>query len=147
MEKEEKLLIKRIEQLMVSKFRLLEGNTFELVAEFTKYKYKCSQPNNTEEINHMRMVIHGTGDWIFIIVVDNRISEEFTGNGLDNLLKCLVDRLFKMGIQYNIIYNAYELTDEIKYDIIKMSRRGKTTREIKKYLDDICEGAGDDKFS
>lgn len=147
MKKEEKLLIKQIEELMVSKFRILGDDSLELVAEFTKYKYKCTEPKNAEEMNHMRIVIRDTNDWVFIIVVDNRISEEFTGSGLDNLLKCLINRLFKMGIKYNIIYNEYELPDEVKYEVIKMSRMGKTTGQIKEYLEDLCEGDGDGKFS
>lgn len=147
MKKENKLLINQIEDLMVSKFKSMDDCTLEMVAEFTKYKYKCKEPNITDDINYIRVIIENGDRWAFIIMVDNKVSEEFTGNGLDNLLSCLINRLFKMGIKYGIIYNDYELDESAKYEIIKRSRKGQTTGQIKKYLDEIYEDDEDGRFS
>lgn len=147
MKKEKQLLIGQIEELMVSKFKQMDDCTLELVAEFTKYKYKCKEPKNADLGNYIRVIVKDTDNWAFIIMVNNNVSEEFTGKGLDNLLNALVNRLFKMGIKYEIIYNEYELDQSSKYDIIKRSRRGQTTGQIKTYLDEIYEDDDDGKFN
>lgn len=147
MKKEKQLLISKIEELMMSKFKQMDDCTLELVAEFTKYKYKCKEPKNIDLGNYIRVIIKDTDDWAFIIMVNNKVSEEFTGRGLDDLLNTLVNRLFKMGIKYGIIYNEYELDQSSKYEIIKRSRRGQTTGQIKTYLDEIYEDGNDGKFN
>lgn len=147
MKKEKQLLIGQIEELMVSKFKQMDDCTLELVAEFTKYKYKCKEPKNIDLGNYIRVIVRDTDDWAFIIMVNNKVSEEFTGKGLDNLLNSVINRLFKMGIKYKIIYNEYELDQSSKYEIIKRSRRGQTTGQIKTYLDEIYEDDNDDKFN
>lgn len=147
MKKEKQLLIGQIEELMVSKFKQMDDCTLELVAEFTKYKYKCKEPKNIDLGNYIRVIVRDTDDWAFIIMVNNKVSEEFTGKGLDNLLNSVINRLFKMGIKYEIIYNEYELDQSSKYEIIKRSRRGQTTGQIKTYLDKIYEDDNDDKFN
>lgn len=147
MKKEKQLLIGQIEELMVSKFKQMDDCTLELVAEFTKYKYKCKEPKNIDLGNYIRVIVRDTDDWAFIIMVNNKVSEEFTGKGLDNLLNSVINRLFKMGIKYEIIYNEYELDQSSKYEIIKRSRRGQTTGQIKTYLDEIYEDDNDDKFN
>lgn len=147
MKKEKQLLIGQIEELMVSKFKQMDDCTLELVAEFTKYKYKCKEPKNTNLGNYIRVIVRDIDDWAFIIMVNNKVSEEFTGKGLDNLLNSVINRLFKMGIKYEIIYNEYELDQSSKYEIIKLSRRGQTTGQIKTYLDEIYEDDNDDKFN
>ena len=147
MKKEKQLLIGQIEELMVSKFKQMDDCTIELVAEFTKYKYKCKEPKNIDLGNYIRVIVRDTDDWAFIIMVNNKVSEEFTGKGLDNLLNSVINRLFKMGIKYEIIYNEYELDQSSKYEIIKRSRRGQTTGQIKTYLDEIYEDDNDDKFN
>lgn len=147
MKKEKQLLIDQIEELMVSKFKQMDDCTLELVAEFTKYKYKCKELKNIDLGNYIRVIVRDTDDWAFIIMVNNKVSEEFTGKGLDNLLNSVINRLFKMGIKYEIIYNEYELDQSSKYEIIKRSRRGQTTGQIKTYLDEIYEDDNDDKFN
>lgn len=147
MKKEKQLLIGQIEELMVSKFKQMDDCTLELVAEFTKYKYKCKEPKNIDLGNYIRVIVRDTDDWAFIIMVNNKVSEKFTGKGLDNLLNSVINRLFKMGIKYEIIYNEYELDQSSKYEIIKRSRRGQTTGQIKTYLDEIYEDDNDDKFN
>lgn len=147
MKKEKQLLIGQIEELMVSKFKQMDDCTLELVAEFTKYKYKCKEPKNIDLGNYIRVIVRDTNDWAFIIMVNNKVSEKFTGKGLDNLLNSVINRLFKMGIKYEIIYNEYELDQSSKYAIIKRSRRGQTTGQIKTYLDEIYEDDNDDKFN
>ena len=147
MKKEKQLLIGQIEELMVSKFKQMDDCTLELVAEFTKYKYKCKEPKDIDLGNYIRVIVRDTDDWAFIIMVNNKVSEEFTGKGLDNLLNSVINRLFKMGIKYEIIYNEYELDQSSKYEIIKRSRRGQTTGQIKTYLDEIYEDDNDDKFN
>lgn len=147
MKKEKQLLIGQIEELMMSKFKQMDDCTLELVAEFTKYKYKCKEPKNIDLGNYIRVIVRDTDDWAFIIMVNNKVSEEFTGKGLDNLLNSVINRLFKMGIKYEIIYNEYELDQSSKYEIIKRSRRGQTTGQIKTYLDEIYEDDNDDKFN
>lgn len=147
MKKEKQLLIGQIEELMVSKFKQMDDCTLELVAEFTKYKYKCKEPKNIDLGNYIRVIVRDTNDWAFIIMVNNKVSEEFTGKGLDNLLNSAINRLFKMGIKYEIIYNEYELDQSSKYEIIKRSRRGQTTGQIKTYLDEIYEDDNYDKFN
>ena len=147
MKKEKQLLIGQIEELMVSKFKQMDDCTLELVAEFTKYKYKCKEPKNIDLGNYIRVIVRDTDDWAFIIMVNNKVSEEFTGKGLDNLLNSVINRLFRVGIKYEIIYNEYELDQSSKYEIIKRSRRGQTTGQIKTYLDEIYEDDNDDKFN
>lgn len=147
MKKEKQLLIGQIEELMVSKFKQMDDCTLELLAEFTKYKYKCKEPKNIDLGSYIRVIVRDTDDWAFIIMVNNKVSEEFTGKGLDNLLNSVINRLFKMGIKYEIIYNEYELDQSSKYEIIKRSRRGQTTGQIKTYLDEIYEDDNDDKFN